>query len=80
MSKWLKGNVTFSKYTFLSKATGREMEIQTTDDDMGPFEQGQVLMVDVPNPWPVPRDPGTYELRIYVRDKVVGSAVVEVKE
>jgi hypothetical protein len=77
MSKRLKEDVTFSRYTFFNKATGKEVEIEATNE-LGPFEPGAILEVALQNPWPVPSEPGTYEVRIYLDDKVVASAVFEV--
>lgn len=70
----------------MNKGTGKEVEIggQQTGkavgvppEDFGPFE-GQVFPF-FDNPLWVPDEPGTYEIRVYRDDEVVGSAVFEVK-
>jgi len=77
MSKRPKEEITFSSYTFLNKATGEEVEIEATNE-LGPFEPGTEQFVALQNPWPVPSEPGIYEVRIYQDDKLVASAVFEV--
>ena len=75
------GNITFSKYTFFNKASGRETEIappRSTD----PFAPGQSLHLTPATPgnsWVVPNEPGIYEIRIYADAVNVASAVFEVK-
>lgn len=78
--------VTFSKYTFLNKRTGEEVKIDwhqtglgvgVPPGDLGPFEGQYFPFFD--NPLWVPEEPGIYEIRAYLDDVVVASAVFEVK-
>ncbi len=78
--------VTFSKYTLLTRGTGEEVKIDWRQtglgvgvpaSDLGPFEGQAFPFFD--NPLSVPREPGTYEIRAYVDDVVAASAVFEVK-
>ncbi len=69
-----KEAITFSKYTFYEKATGRELVLETTDD-LGPFQPGQITLIAFDHPWPVPEQPGIYEVRIYMGNDIVASAL-----
>ena len=78
--------VTFSKYTFFNKGTGKEVEIgglQTglgvgvPASDLGSFGGQAFPFFD--NPLWVPDEPGIYEIRAYVDDVIAASAVFEVK-
>ena len=73
-----KEAITFSKYTFYEKRTGRELVLETPDD-LGPFQPGQITLVAFDHPWTVPEQPDIYEVRIYVDNDVVASALFEVK-
>lgn len=72
-------NIAFSKYTFYNTETGEEKEIEVEGDDLGPFQMHSVVLIAWLHPWPVPSAPGTYEFRVYLRNKVVASALFEVK-
>lgn len=74
-----KEAVTFSKYAFYNKRTGQETVIETPPGDLGPFQPGQLIIVAFDNPWAVPEQPGTYEIRIYVDNEVMASAIFEVQ-
>ncbi len=78
INQQLDQNITFSKYTFFNRKSGEETEIGV-QDDLGPFEPGQVILIAWINPWPVPDEPGNYELRVYMGNEMVASAVFEVK-
>jgi hypothetical protein len=69
--------VTFSRYAFLNEDTGEAVQAGSTDD-LGPFQPGQKLLVAYDSPWPVPAVPGTYQLKVYLDDTVVASAIFEV--
>lgn len=73
-----KENITFSKYTFFGRDTGQEIEVGVPSES-GPFQPGQIITVAFDNPWAVPEQPGIYELRVYMGDEVVASAVFEVR-
>ena len=72
-----KKSVTFSKFTFFNKDTKNEVSIKTSDD-FGPFASGTYILSYVDNPWTAPQEQGTYELRIYIGNDIVASAVFEV--
>ena len=73
----LKKSVTFSRYTFYNKETGEELEIGLPAD-LGPFASISWNLIAQSNPWLVPSEPGIYELRVYLDEKIVASALFEV--
>jgi hypothetical protein len=73
-----KKNITFSRYIFFNKRTGQEIEVGNPDD-LGPFEPGQILIVSHPDFWTVPEQLDIYELRVYMGNDIVASALFEVK-
>jgi len=77
ISEQLETDITFSKYTFFNRDTAKEIEVSSLGD-LGPFEPGRATLVGFENPWMVPADPGNYELRIYLDNKVIASAKLEV--
>jgi hypothetical protein len=74
----LKSNVTFSRYTFLNKETGQEVDVGSPEDLMV-WEPGQIALINFGDPWAVPDQPGLYELRVYVENRNVASAVFRVE-
>jgi hypothetical protein len=46
---------------------------------LGPFNPGQILIAANPDFWRVPEQPDIYELRIYMGNDIVASALFEVK-
>ena len=74
----LETAVTFTKFTFYNKKTYTEEIVDLTDDyisdDLGPFEPGR------DNFWvaEVPYEDGEYELKIYLGERVVASALFDV--
>lgn len=74
ISRQLKTEVTFSKFTFFNKAAGTEGEVESPGD-LGPFKPGSAHFL---GPWEVPGEKGEYELRVYVGDEVVASALFNV--
>jgi S1-C subfamily serine protease len=77
ISEHLEADITFSEYTFFNRDTAKEIEVGLPGA-LGPFEPGRVILAGFENPWMVPADPGNYELRIYLDNKVVASARFEV--
>ncbi len=71
--------VRFSKFTYFHRESGLENQITYTPGDTGPFEPGQVVLLSFTNPFTVPNNTGTYEVRIYDGIKVVASAAFQVK-
>lgn len=70
-------NVTFSKYTVFNTGNRHEEEIGLSGSS-GPFKPGQTVQFGLTNPWSVPNQTGTYEIRIYRDGDIVASAVFEV--
>ena len=78
----LETAVTFTKFTFYNKETGTEEIVDLVDDytswglvdDLGPLDPG------ADNLWgaQVPYEGGEYELRLYLEEEVVASAILEV--
>jgi hypothetical protein len=74
----LKENVIFSQYTFYNKET--KIEVDTgSPEDFETWEAGQTNLVAFNKPWPVPDQPGIYELRVYLGKRIVASAVFQVE-
>jgi hypothetical protein len=69
----LKNNVTFSKVTLFNRETMDEVEVLSSD--LGPFEPGQAPYLPY---FAVPNEKGSYEVRIYLDQEVVASALFEV--
>lgn len=77
ISDRVKREVTFSRFTFFNKGTGAEVEVPSPDD-LGPFEPGGTHLMGYPDPWDIPDEDGEYELRVYLADEVVSSALFNV--
>jgi hypothetical protein len=75
-----KGSVTFSKYTCFKRDTREETEIKTNNES-GAYRPGlgQIFILGGRDGWPVPSEPGIYEFRIYMGNRIVASAVFEVR-
>ena len=73
-----KTSVEFSKYTFYNRGTKQEVKIDDAGD-VGPFESGADVLIGFSNPWTVPDQSGTYEVRVYRDNELVAAAVFEVK-
>ena len=73
-------SITFTKYTYLNTTTQTETTIISDTEELGPFKSvgGDVVSVHKVGPWSVPFQQGSYELRIYVGQKVIASALFEV--
>jgi len=69
----LKNNVTFSKVTLFNRETMNEVVVISSD--LGPFEPGQAPYLPY---YAVPNEKGSYEVRIYIDQKVIASALFEV--
>jgi hypothetical protein len=69
-----KGDITFSKITFFNRAANQEVEAGASLD-LGPFTPGDIF----DEICYAPAQPGGYETRIYVANKVTARALFEVK-
>jgi hypothetical protein len=78
INKDAKEPVTFSGYTYYRETPAVTTEVPLRAGEMGPFNPGQTPLVGMKNPWPVPSEPGIYQLRVYLGGKVVASAIFEV--
>lgn len=78
ISSKIEANVTFSRFTYFNKETGEEIEIGSPSDLMRAWEPGQVNLLAFNNPWPVPEEPGEYQVRVYLDNNVIASANFEV--
>lgn len=77
-SHHIKDAISFTKYTYYN--TTSEIETQVgSSSDLGPFDPGGAYLVAFENPWPVPEEPGIYQLRVYVGEKVVAWALFSVR-
>lgn len=73
----LTKTVTFSKYTFFNRQSRVETNLPP-NGSLGPFDPSTGFSVAQENPWTVPAQPGQYEFRVYVADRVVASARFDV--
>ncbi len=78
INKNLEQPVTFSSYTLYRKTAQLESEIPLQTDELGPLNPGAIYLIGIQNPWPVPADPGIYQLRVYAGTKVVAAANFEI--
>ncbi|MFC1968788.1 serine protease, partial [Chloroflexota bacterium] len=78
ISSKIEANVTFSRFTYFNKETGEEIEVGSSSDLVRAWGPGQVNLLAFNNPWPVPDEPGEYQVGIYLDNKVVASARFEV--
>jgi len=74
LDKRFNSEITFSKVTLLHRETSEEVEI--ISHDLGPFEPGQVFYLPY---YSVPSKQGIYEVRVYLNQKVIASALFEVR-
>jgi hypothetical protein len=77
ISENLKEDVTFTKYTIFDPADSSEYEVGLPEE-LGPYEPGQIPLLNHNNPWPIPAERGQYEFRIYLDDRVVSRAIFNV--
>ena len=73
IDKHLKDNVTFSKVTLFNRETMNEVVVLSSD--LGPFKPGQAFYLPY---YAVPNEKGSYEIRIYLDQEVIASALFEV--
>lgn len=78
ISDQIQNEINLSRFTFFNKGTGTKEEVATSPSDLGPFEPGGKYLSGFQNPWGVPSGPGEYELRIYLVDEVIASALFSV--
>ena len=77
INKDLKENVTFTKYTIFCTADSSEKTVGQPDD-LGPYEPGQVVLLNHGRPWQIPAAYGQYEFRVYLGDRIVSQAFFNV--
>lgn len=78
ISEKLKSEVTFTRYTFFNKEIGQEVDVGSPED-FAAWEPGQIGLINIDNPWAVPEQPGEYEVRIYMKESIVASAIFRVE-
>ena len=78
IGKRLVSEVTFSRFTFFNRVTGVEDKVYPAPDDFGPFEPGQTFLLAFQEPWKVPDEDGEYELRVYMGNDMVASALFNI--
>lgn len=74
-NQYIHGEIYLSGITTFNVETGDEEPISVPADDLGPFDPGDKCTLGFMNPWPVPDEAGTYELRLYADDKMIASAL-----
>lgn len=78
ISDKIKEEVAFSGFTYFNRETGEETETGSPEDLSGVWEPGQLGLLAFNNPWPVPDEPGEYQVRIYLDNNIVASGVFKV--
>jgi len=78
ISEKLKSKVTFTRYTFFNKETGQEVDVGSPED-FRDWSPGQIDVINLDHPWDVPNQPGEYEVRIYMKESSVASAIFRVE-
>lgn len=76
----IKEPIIFSRYVLINRDTsnGTETSLPGKLGPFGPRARDGILQIKE-GPWPVPDQPGIYELRVYFGDNVVASAAFQVK-
>jgi hypothetical protein len=77
ISKDLKEDVTFTKYTIFDPVVSSEYELGLPEES-GPYEPGQILLLNLYDPWAIPAAKGQYEFRIYLGDRIVSKALFNI--
>jgi hypothetical protein len=77
INKSLKKDVTFTKFTILNPATSAEYEVGLPEE-LGPYEPGQIILLNYGDPWTLPSEKGLYQFRIYLGERIVAIALVSV--
>lgn len=70
--------INLSRVVFFDKKSGSEEKIEVSPSALGPFYPGGKYLVGFENPWDVPKQSGEYELRIYLEDNFIASALFQV--
>jgi len=70
--------INLSRVIFFDNKDGSEEKVEVSPSDLGPFDPGGKYLVGFENPWDVPKQPGEYELRIYLEDNLIASALFQV--
>jgi hypothetical protein len=77
ISKDLKGDTTFTKFTILNTATSTEYEVGLPKE-LGPYEPGQILLLNYGDPWTLPSEKALYQFRIYLGTRIESIALISV--
>jgi hypothetical protein len=77
MSKDLKENVTFTKFTYFNKDTFVETTVGFPKE-LGPYEPGQLQLLNLYDKWTLPTEHGSYEFRIYLGERIVSEALFNI--
>jgi hypothetical protein len=77
LSKDLEENVVFTKYTIFNKDTSTEFKIGLPEQ-LGPYEPAQVPLIAFEDPWTLPNEPGHYEFRVYLGNRIVSKALFNI--
>jgi hypothetical protein len=74
----VKKSVTFSQYALFNRQTSQETTLPGELGPFGPWPANGGLAQLREGPWPVPDEPGVYEIRVYLGGSVINSIVFEV--
>jgi len=78
INRQIKDDITFSRFTFYNRQTGAKQEVVAALKDYGPYDPDGEYFLGYKNPWEVPGKDGEYELRLYMGDELVASALFNV--
>ena len=79
ISEKTRNEVKLSKISVFNKETGIEKEIAIPTSELGPFEPDGKYLIGLQNPWEVPRATGKYEVRLYIDNEIIASAIFMVE-
>jgi hypothetical protein len=77
LSKDFKEEITFTKYTFFNKDNSEELNVGLPEE-LGPFEPGQIPLINHRDPWTLPIETGHYELRVFLGERIVSKAFFDI--
>jgi hypothetical protein len=77
INKSLKEDVTFTKFTILNPATSAEYEVGL-QKELGPYQPGQIILLNYGDPWTLPSKKALYQFRIYLGERIESIALISV--
>jgi hypothetical protein len=79
ISKDLKEDVTFTRFTIANPTTSVEYEVGLPKE-LGPYKPGQTVILNFGDPWALPTEKTMYQFRVYVGDRTESIALFSVTD